>query len=175
MATTSGAITNPTSPQPIDASASAVKVEYWHKDHLGSISAITNATGVVTQRMAYDPFGKRREASGTYDAQGKLIVDNAQGTDRGFTGHEHMDDIGVIHMNGRVYDPTIGRFMQPDPLISQPSNLQNFDRYSYVLNNPLNLVDPSGFDYVLPDGSTCVSRATSGGATCIPDTSGILE
>jgi RHS repeat-associated protein len=157
MVTTIGAITNPTNPQPTDSSASVVKVDYWHTDNLGSISAITNAAGAVTQRMAYDPFGKRRDGNGSYDAQGKLIIDNAQGTDRGFTGHEQMDDIGIVHMNGRIYDANIGRFMQADPRIAQPFNLQNFDRYSYVLNNPLNLVDPSGFEVA----SGCATSADS--------------
>lgn len=147
MITTNGAITNPENPQPTDPSAAVAKVEYWHADNLGSISAVTDANGAVTQRMAYDPFGKRRKTDGGYDSTGSIVIDNAQGTDRGFTGHEQMDDIGIIHMNGRIYDANIGRVMQGDPLIQAPDNLQNFDRYSYVLNNPLNLVDPSGYSF----------------------------
>lgn len=144
MVTTAGAISNPDNPQPGDASAAVAKIEYWHKDHLGSISAITDNGGAVTQRMAYDPFGKRRVTDGSYDAAGNIIIDNAQGTDRGFTGHENLDDVGVVHMNGRIYDSTIGRVMQADPYIQAPDNLQSFDRYSYVMNNPLNATDPSG-------------------------------
>ena len=68
-------------------------------------------------------------------------------TDRGFTLHEHLDEMGVIHMNGRIYDPLIGRFMSADPIIQAPGNLQNYNRYSYVMNNPLNLTDPSGFSF----------------------------
>jgi RHS repeat-associated protein len=125
-----------------------VKVEYWHKDHLGSLVATTDHQGNVTARYAYDPFGKRRATNGNYDAAGNLVVDwttntNA-GTDRGFTGHEHLDDVGVIHMNGRIFDPTLGRFMQGDPLIQDPLNLQNYDRYGYCYNNPLTCTDPSG-------------------------------
>ncbi len=66
-------------------------------------------------------------------------------TDRGFTGHEMLDDLGLIHMNGRIYDPLIGRFLSPDPHIQAPGNLQNYDRYNYVLNNPLSYTDPSGY------------------------------
>ena len=55
--------------------------------------------------------------------------------------------MGVIHMNGRIYDPLIGRFMSADPIIQAPGNLQNYNRYSYVMNNPLNLTDPSGFSF----------------------------
>jgi RHS repeat-associated protein len=59
--------------------------------------------------------------------------------------HEHMDEMGVINMNGRVYDPLIGRFLSADPHIQSPSNLQSFNRYAYVQNNPLAYTDPSGY------------------------------
>ena len=63
----------------------------------------------------------------------------------GYTNHEHLDSVGLIHMNGRVYDPSIGRFLSADPNIQAPHNLQNFNRYSYVNNNPLSYTDPSGY------------------------------
>ena len=59
--------------------------------------------------------------------------------------HEHIDEMGIINMNGRIYDPLIGRFMSADPYIQAPDDLQSFNRYAYVRNNPLNLTDPSGF------------------------------
>ncbi len=58
---------------------------------------------------------------------------------------EHLDEMGLIHMNGRVYDPLIGRFMSADPFIQAPDNLQSHNRYAYVMKNPLNLTDPSGY------------------------------
>lgn len=126
-----------------------VKLEYWHKDHLGSLVATTDHAGAVMARYAYDPFGKRRQTNGSYDAFGTLIVDwtnnTNSGTDRGYTGHEHLDDVGLVHMNGRIYDPTLGRFLQGDPLVQDPANLQNFDRYAYCFNNPLTCTDPSGY------------------------------
>jgi RHS repeat-associated protein len=132
------------------SSVNLAKVEYWHEDHLGSLAATTDHQGNVTARYAYDPFGKRRYSDGRYDAAGNLVVDWSpnvnNGTDRGFTGHEHLDDIGLVHMNGRIYDPLIGRFMSADPHVTKPDVLQNYDRYSYVLNNPLNATDPTGFD-----------------------------
>jgi len=97
--------------------------------------------------MSYDPFGKRRQVNGTYDAAGNIQYDYPNSTDRGFTGHEHLDDVGVLHMNGRTYDPHIGRFMQTDPVIQDNSDLQNYNRYSYVLNNPLNSTDPTGHKF----------------------------
>jgi RHS repeat-associated protein len=126
-----------------------VKVEYWHKDHLGSLVATSDHTGGLTKRYSYDPFGKRRETNGSYDPFGNIQIDWSDnvnhGTDRGYTGHEHLDDVGVIHMNGRIFDPTIARFMQGDPFIQDPSNLQNYNRYTYCYNNPLTCTDPSGY------------------------------
>ncbi len=62
----------------------------------------------------------------------------------GYTGHQMLDDVGLIHMNGRLYDPFLGRFCAADPFVQSPNNIQNYNRYTYVLNNPLSLVDPSG-------------------------------
>lgn len=64
---------------------------------------------------------------------------------RGYTGHEQLDPVGLVHMNGRVYDPELGRFLSPDAVIQDVSNLQTINAYSYVLNNPLSLTDPTGF------------------------------
>ncbi len=96
----------------------------------------------MVERLAYDPWGKRRFVSGLPDAFGNIVPLT---TDRGFTMHEHLDEMGLIHMNGRVYDPYVGRFLSADPYIQDASNLQSFNRYSYVLNNPLTLTDPSGY------------------------------
>jgi RHS repeat-associated protein len=62
--------------------------------------------------------------------------------------HEHLDEMGLVHMNGRIYDPLIGRFMSADPIIQAPSMLQSHNRYAYVMNNPLNLTDPSGYSWL---------------------------
>ena len=64
--------------------------------------------------------------------------------DRGFTGHEFLADFNLYNMNGRLYDPVVGRFLSPDPYISDPSYSQSYNRYSYVLNNPLKYNDPTG-------------------------------
>ncbi|MYK81872.1 MAG: hypothetical protein F4024_04710, partial [Gammaproteobacteria bacterium] len=62
----------------------------------------------------------------------------------GFTGHEMLDAVGAVHMNGRIYDPHLGRFLRADPYVQFPANLQSHNRYSYALNNPLSYTDPSG-------------------------------
>ena len=64
--------------------------------------------------------------------------------DRGFTGHEHLKWFNLINMNGRLYDPAVGRFLNVDPYVQMPDYTQNFNRYSYCLNNPLKFTDPDG-------------------------------
>ena len=64
--------------------------------------------------------------------------------DRGYTSHEHLSEVGLIHMNGRLYDPVLRSSLMPDNFIQQPENTQNYNRYAYVLNNPLMYTDPSG-------------------------------
>jgi RHS repeat-associated protein len=129
------------------ASIALMKAEYWHKDGLGSLLSTSDHAGVVTARYSYDPFGQRRTASGSYDADGTLVYDwnsTNSGTDRGYTGHEHLDDVGIIHMNGRLYSQKLGVFLQTDPFIQDPANPQNYNRYGYCLNNPLTCSDPNG-------------------------------
>jgi RHS repeat-associated protein len=117
-------------------------LQYLHQDHLGSVAVVTDHDGSVLERLAYDPWGKRRFPNGTADQQDSIV---GLTLDRGFTIHEHLDEMGVIHMNGRIYDPLIGRFMSADPFIPDASNLQAHNRFAYVYNNPLKFTDPDGF------------------------------
>jgi RHS repeat-associated protein len=137
---------------PVITSITLAKVEYWHKDQLGSLITTTDQSGNVTARYAYDPFGKRRYTNGNYDESGAIQVDwspsLAAGTPRGFTGHEGLDDVGLVNMNGRFFDANLGVFLQGDPLIQDPSNLQNYNRYGYCYNNPMGCTDPSGFCFM---------------------------
>jgi RHS repeat-associated protein len=126
----------------VPGSTQTSTLSYFHHDHLGSIAAITDENRNVVERLAYDPWGKRRYPDGASDVSDSLT---GQRTDRGYTEHEHLDEMGVIHMNGRVYDPLIGRMMSADPYLQAPYKLQNFNRYSYVLNNPLKLFDETGY------------------------------
>ncbi len=123
-------------------------VGYLHTDHLGSVVAITGTSGALWQQFSYDAFGKRRNINWQADATDALLYQTPPGqrvTERGFTGHEHLDSVALVHMNGRVYDPIYGRFISADPYIQFPENTQSYNRYSYVLNNPLSHTDPSGF------------------------------
>jgi RHS repeat-associated protein len=117
-------------------------------DHLGSITALTSSTGGVVERFSYDPWGKRRQATTSpwlaILPGSHLIPASLANLTRGFTGHEHLDRVGLIHMNGRIYDPELGRFLSADPILQFPASTQGLDRYAYVLNNPVSLSDPSG-------------------------------
>ena len=95
----------------------------------------------MVQRLSFDAHGKRRLADWT---AGDPAAPDAE-TPRGFTGHEHLDSVGLIHMNGRVYDPALGRFLSADPFVPNPTATQSFNRYTYVYNNPLSYTDPTGF------------------------------
>lgn len=130
-------------------SNSANDTRYLHKDHLGSLDVITNESGSVVLRLGYDAFGKRRGAtawSGTPAAGDWTSI--ASITHRGFTFHEELDNVDLVHMNGRVYDANIGRFISADPFVQAPLMSQSLNRYSYVLNNPLSLIDPSGYSWL---------------------------
>jgi RHS repeat-associated protein len=78
-------------------------------------------------------------------------------TDRGYTDHINLEKSSLVHMNGRVYDAEIGRFLSPDPYVGNPYSTQGFNRYAYVQNNPLRYTDPSGFFCVGPDAILCVN------------------
>ncbi len=120
------------------------KLRYLHKDHLGSIVAVSDESGNAVERFRYDPFGKQYkvEVSNVYTETS--VTAKLENTDRGFTGHEMLSSVDIIHMNGRIYDANIGRFLQADSFIQAPKNMQSMNRYSYVLNNPLSYTDPSG-------------------------------
>lgn len=124
------------------AQTSQTANEYFHRDHLGSVEAITDQAANIVAYKSHDAWGKRRNADWTDNTTGQLNSTNGHLC---FTGHESIPEIGLIHMNGRVYDPDLGRFLSADPHIQFDSNLQSYNRYSYVLNNPLRYNDPTGY------------------------------
>ena len=118
-------------------------------DPILSLSVITDSLGTIVQELSYDPWGQRRVAD-TWQALSRLslMTFDSSRTTRGYTGHEMVDAVGIVHMNGRIYDPRLGRFLQADPVIQFPNFSQSWNRYSYVLNNPLAYTDPTG--YIIP-------------------------
>ena len=117
----------------------AITTHYLFHDHQGSVVAITDAAGVKQKDLDYSAFGTRRDpANPSGSGTGSPV------TTRGYTGHEHVDAGGLIHMNARLFDPVLGRFLQPDPMVQDPSGANGWNAYSYVLNNPLRYTDPTG-------------------------------
>lgn len=112
---------------------------YLFHDQLGSVVRIANASGGVVNTLDYQALGGRRDPA----TQGPNAPAPAL-TARGFTGHEMLDTVGLVHMNARLYDTYTGRFLQPDPLVQSPGSAQSWNAYTYVLNNPHKYTDPTG-------------------------------
>ncbi|MBR1201849.1 MULTISPECIES: RHS repeat domain-containing protein [unclassified Bradyrhizobium] len=127
----------------LQVASETLTTRYFHTDHLGSISVITDETGTIVERLSYDAWGKRRNADGSDDTAGSITSQ----TTRGFTGEEELSVAGLVHLNGRVYDPLLARFTSADPTVTDPMNAQGWNRYSYVGNDPLAFTDPNGFSW----------------------------
>lgn len=108
-------------------------------DNLGGILSVMDENGTRVFGASCDAWGKQ------------TVTLNTIGLHRGYTGHEMLNDFDIINMNGRLYDPVLGRFFSPDNYVQMPDNSQNFNRYSYCLNNPLKYIDPSGNLFVIDD------------------------
>ena len=108
------------------------------------MQTVTDDNGIIVKRYAFDPWGRRRNPDTWKNLTYDEIMTEDFIFDRGYTGHEHLDEFGLINMNGRMYDPYVGRFLSPDPIV-QTDNSQNFNRYSYAINNPLKYTDPTGY------------------------------
>lgn len=121
--------------------------KFLHKDYIGSILAISDQAGNRLEQRHYDAWGNLTHLK---IGNAPILTDKAaiNGAslliNRGYTGHEHFMNVGIIHMNGRLYDPLLRRFLNADENIQDPTNTQNYNKYGYVMNNPLMYNDPSG-------------------------------
>ncbi len=117
-------------------------IYYVYKDHLGSINVITDDAGAVLEEYNFGAWGRRRNVQDwTYNG---VATSNLSWLNRGFTGHEHMDEFALINMNARLYDPAVGKMISPDNYVSVPQSSQGYNRYAYANNNPLVYIDPDG-------------------------------
>lgn len=111
-----------------------------HRDYLGSILTVTDNAGAIVEKRHFDAWGN------------VLLVQDGQNNnlsqltflERGYTGHEHLQGVGLINMNARLYDAKLHRFLAPDNYVQDPTNPQNYNRYGYVWKNPLRFTDPNG-------------------------------
>ncbi|HSC08278.1 MAG TPA: FG-GAP-like repeat-containing protein [Steroidobacteraceae bacterium] len=128
-------------------SGAADEMHYLTRDHLGSVDSVTNGSGAVEVRMSFGSFGQRRnEAGWAGNPTSGDWMEITDTTRRGFTSHQMLDNLNLIHMNGRVYDQIVGRFISADPNIPDLGRTQSFNRLSYTSNRPLSFTDPTGFD-----------------------------
>jgi len=147
-------------------------IYYIYTDHLGSYCAITSASKRVVQRNYFDAWGNYKlvikgnrgtSPPGNEPQVGTGLPVTFGLTDRGFTGHEHYPYFRIINMNGRLYDPVIGRFFSPDKYVANSSFTQDFNRYSYARNCPLMYTDPSGeFAWIIPIAYAVIMGAYQG-------------
>ena len=114
-------------------------------DRQGSLMVTMHTASGKVERYSYDPFGRRRSADNWVQD-----VRTEPRFSRGYCMHEHVSEMDMIDMNGRLYDPTLCQFLSPDPYIQDPTNWQNYNRYGYCLQNPMLYTDPSG-EYLLID------------------------
>lgn len=114
---------------------------YLHRDYLGSILAITDSSKNIIEERQFGAWGSVDQFKAL---SGATVFNHDSLLNRGFTGHEHFFEVGLIHMNGRMYDAMLGRFLSPDNFVQDPYNTQSFNRYGYVWSNPLAFNDISG-------------------------------
>jgi RHS repeat-associated protein len=129
----------------ISRKSTGVNASYYrHDDHLGSTEHLTNSSGSNVVMESFGAYGQRRGTNWTGSpTSGELATINAT-TRKGFTEHEMLDSTELVHMNGRVFDPVIGRFVSADPIEDCGLKTQGWNRYAYVGNRPLSLIDPTG-------------------------------
>jgi RHS repeat-associated protein len=114
-------------------------LNYLLGDHLGSTSLTTNVSGQIVSELRYRAWGETRYTSGTTP------------TKYTYTGqYSYTPDFGLMYYGARWYDPSLGRFNQPDTIVPDPNNPQAWDRYAYTFNNPVRYVDPDGHFPILP-------------------------
>ncbi|MCX5231441.1 RHS repeat-associated core domain-containing protein [Streptomyces sp. NBC_00233] len=154
-------VTGPDGPVAQVTHDGATTTLYQLSDQLGSTTTAVDTANTVKQTNFFDPFGARINAAGT-PAGGAL----AGPVDRGFTGHEDDSEFGLINMKGRVYDPAIKRFLTPDPLVSDPTDTQSWNHYSYVRNSPLNRTDPTGYEDCEVSGAQVENGTTKANEAC---------
>lgn len=142
------------------------KLNYVYTDYLGSINTIYSAeTNNVILDRNYDAWGRERNST-------TLGYENStncpEWLTRGFEGHEMLNDFALINMNGRVYDPVIGQFLSPDPVLQDENNTLNYNKYIFAFNNPLKYTDPTGMVTEGFDGINEYSEADLRGEKCDP-------
>jgi RHS repeat-associated protein len=138
----------------------APATNYFHRDVLGSIEVVTDESGTVVERFAYEPFGAEMDPT----RPGVYTQRSGEGVRLGFTGDSVDPKLGLVNMTGRIYDPGLAHFLTPDPIILDVVKSEALNPYSYVRNNPLRWTDPTGFQ---AEGESADSAGGSGEGVCV--------
>lgn len=145
----------------VSPSNGASSIYYTYTDFQGSIVAATDVSGNVIATQSFDAWGRRRDPlTHSYTS----ITSVPTWLTRGYTGHEHLPQFTLINMNGRMYDPVLGRMLSVDPVLADATNSQDYNKYTYARNNPLKYSDPSGNVAALIIGIGVSMAATIAGA-----------
>ncbi len=122
-------------------------IHYLHSDHQGSVIACSDQSGNLSGKQSYDPWGRKRNP----ETWNQDFNNNPMPSwlARGYTSHEYYDQFDLVNMNGRTYDPRLGRMIQVDNFVQAPNFTQSHNRYTYAFNNPLKYTDPSG-EFIVP-------------------------
>lgn len=128
----------------IESNGGTHTTHYTYTDHLGSILTVTNSGGTIEAEQSFDAWGRRRNPTTWALLAPTTTTGLPTWLIRGFTGHEHLDQFGLINMNGRLYDPVLGRMLSSDNYVQEPGFTQSYNRYTYAFNNPLKYTDPNG-------------------------------
>ncbi len=126
------------------------KYYYVYTDHLGSLLTVSDAAAAIVTEQSFDAWGQRRDPLTWINWPPHILYTTYPAwLFRGYTGHEHIDAFGLINMNGRLYDPALGRVLSPDNFVQDSFSTQDFNRYSYAKNSPLLYHDPDGQFFLL--------------------------
>ncbi|MEZ4513968.1 MAG: RHS repeat-associated core domain-containing protein [Chloroflexota bacterium] len=132
---------------------------FIYGDHLGSTTMLGTSGGAFVAGLLgrYRPYGSYRGTAPTQTI-----------TDRDFTGQRENRELGLLYYNARFYHPSIGRFASADTLVPSPAIPQSFNRYSYVLGNPLRYSDPTGHVCYDPQTDAATPGNCNGGNVSQP-------
>lgn len=138
----------------------AETLNYLYSDRQGSITAISDINGDILERFNYSPYGQR--LSGHW-RDGKFSTTESNVTNISYTGHEYLPEFGLIHMQGRVYNPETRLFLSPDPVTAAPASASGYSRYVYASNDPVNRTDPFGYQDIYTSGGTTIYGSDDSG------------
>lgn len=128
------------------------KIYYTYTDHLGSITTVTDSVAAIVTRQSFDAWGRMRDTANWGYSN---VPGQPDWLYRGYTGHEYLKEFALVNMNGRLYDPVLGRMLSPDNYTQEPFSTQSYNKYAYTINNPLKYTDPSG-DFFLGTALTAI-------------------